>query len=261
MTWGSRGEVEITRHAGDEISNSVRVAFLIAKFANLGTVIVWALTTIVWIQFCGFREYWDALTGWVYIGWAFALGGPWIAAPVAAILWYFVPKLKNPNWPAPFAQVDVSDPEAPITWDDARHMPWKDDRPAAEPREVVREIVWKVEGSLDTGQGQSIHDHPTLKDARAWKKFCSAVVNEGRNFSQTEAIRRHKVNPSDWETMFNRFRDRGWVDAVGERGTPELSPTGKAWVRHYARSPLPHPGTDMAVMTAPGTDRQQTDRT
>jgi len=239
--FGSRGEIEVRRHEGDEIADARRVAVLGAEAADVVVCIAFGLTALFWMRASGVRHWWIHLRDWAYLLWLTLLALPWVAMPAALLTWYLLPKLRNVNWPPPFAQLDAADADAPITWADSRQMPMVDGREVAEPAVVQREVVWRVEGSLNTGNGQSIHDHPVLTDAPAWHRFCQAVAFEGRNFSQTEAVRRNSVPLADWETMHERFTTHGWLAPAGERGTPELSDVGAAWVNRYASVPPPYP--------------------
>lgn len=238
--FGSRGEVEITRHGGDEIANARRVAVYAAQAMDLVVVVSFALTFVIWTRMRDVQHWWIHLRDWAYIMWLTFLALPWMGMAVALIAWYLFPKLQNMNFPWPFAQVDAADPDAPVTWADSRHMPMRDG-PKAAPEVVQREVVWKVEGTLDMGSGKTIHDHPTLTDAQAWHRFCQAVAFKGRNFSRTEAVRRNGVPEDDWKAMHERFVTNGWLDPADERGTPDLSDVGEAWVNRYASTPPPYP--------------------
>jgi len=236
--YGSRGEIEITRHEGSELGNALRTALTVGRALDLLVLISFLLTFFVWWRAAGLRSWWNVHADWLFIGWAFLLAAPWFLGMVGLVVWYLLPHLRNVNWPPPFAQLDAANPNAPLTWADSRDMmPMDDEGPVAEPQ-VIREVVWRVEGTLDAGDGKTLHDHPVLVDAPAWHRFCKVVV-DGRNFSYNEAVRRNGVDEDDWKAMWTRFVRNGWVKPAAERGTPDLSPTGEAWVRHYARTPPP----------------------
>ena len=99
---------------------------------------------------------------------------------------------------------------------------------------------YHVEGRLETKPGQLLYLKFELDDYRsalAWHRFCKAVA-KGRNFSYREA-KRHKLSDEDWERIYDAFVSQHWCTAAGERETSKLKPTGRAWVRQYARTPPP----------------------
>jgi hypothetical protein len=97
--------------------------------------------------------------------------------------------------------------------------------------------TYKVRGELSDGP-RTIYTEFDIADPWAWHKFCKAVAG-GRNFSENEAVKRHKVPRSDWASAYREFMDRGWVTSRGERGTPQLAPVGKLWMRQFATTPPP----------------------
>jgi len=98
---------------------------------------------------------------------------------------------------------------------------------------------YRVDGILRDAHGNQKRlgfnlEHGTAQD---WHEFCKAVV-AGRNFSGREAGG-HGDLGKDWAEIYRAFTAQHWASQVGERGTPKLSPTGMAWIRHYARTPPP----------------------
>jgi hypothetical protein len=101
--------------------------------------------------------------------------------------------------------------------------------------------IVRVKAELHEGK-RTLYDEFDIKDYAAWHRFCKAVHEEGKNFSETESDR-HKVPPNDWTTVFEQWTKRGWVKRPKRRGTPELRGPGRAWVKAYATTPPP--GVDM----------------
>jgi len=102
---------------------------------------------------------------------------------------------------------------------------------------------YAVEGRMEIEPGKFRYLHLDLSSydaAVSWHRFCIAVTN-GRNFSQTEAIKRHKLPPEDWTTVWTEFVKRDLVWPVKERETPRLKAEGKGWVSMYAHTPPPPP--------------------
>jgi hypothetical protein len=103
-----------------------------------------------------------------------------------------------------------------------------------ETQPVTDPQVLHVKAELKEGR-QTLYDELDITNYPAWHEFCKAVV-EGRNFSQSES-ERHKVPPSDWDTVSTEWTRRGWLKQTGRRKTPELRPQGRAWVKAYATTP------------------------
>jgi hypothetical protein len=103
----------------------------------------------------------------------------------------------------------------------------------------IGNVTYRVEGVLRDKRGNESRLGFDLEHGGTnenWHQFCKAIV-AGRNFSEREA-KRHGLG-GDWPAIYRAFTSQYWASPAGERGTPKLSPTGKAWIRHYARTPPP----------------------
>ena len=101
-------------------------------------------------------------------------------------------------------------------------------------------VPYCVEGTLRDHRGNELYLKFDLADkdaAHAWHQFCRAVA-DGRNFSGREA-KTHGLSEQDWTRIYRAFTAQQWARPAGERGTPKLSPTGRAWVRQFASTPPP----------------------
>ena len=102
-------------------------------------------------------------------------------------------------------------------------------------------VTYAVEGTLHTAKGQSLYLKFGLESAasaRAWHRFCADVEAGTANFSG-RAAKDHGLTDTDWKRIYRAFTSQHWATAASARSTPQLSPTGKAWVRQFASTPPP----------------------
>ena len=170
---------------------------------------------------------WSALK-WLLIPFTWPFGGmALVLVPVMIreMLW--------PNAEFTLQPVDVKDLGPGGLW--SFYMPRMLNEPA-----VVPVQTYAVVGELRPRSGSALYLKFDLEDygaALKFHNFCKAVHKDNRNFSYTEAVKRHHLSDADWDNIYAAFTAQQWVVPSGQRGTPELRGAGKSWVRMFAETP------------------------
>jgi len=218
--FGSRGEIEHTR---TNVETQVRIPMMLwfRGFA-LRSAIIWGVVVCIllawWMLYDGpfirwYRySFWnrDLAPCWLQLALRFARR-VWPLIGIAEIvmfgMWthsflrdYIRPKIKNPNWPPPYAQADPLEAGAAGWYD----WPVYDDE---EPEQPVQRRVIEIQEKSNNGKTLKI---AWLPDTPEMLAFAKCVLNGG-DFTERDAQRCGIEVPTFRDEIRDVFIDRGWA--------------------------------------------------
>lgn len=236
--FGTRGEIEVSRT--DTETNVLipwRIAIRASLALNVCTVFALAIIIILW-SLIHWQSLWDHVTSkWVRI-WLLPFPAAWIVVFLMLVRFDQISRLKNANWPPPWAQMQPLE-SGFVT---RRNM---DDR-MYEDRDEPPPIPWVMEAYYKAGSKTLWHERFETEYAWEWHRYAKALTNPTKwlrpSFSYRAARKTFKIPETEFKEKRLLFLAHGQAKS---KQTPNgnaktwLTRKGEVLFEMMARTPPP----------------------
>ena len=227
-----RGEIETKR---SNTETEVLVPWRIAsRMARVAVALVLTLYLFIWGTwllsndmhagplFAHLRRWW--------LAWVFPLVAGYVA-PYGLLVWFdYIPKLRNANWPPPWAQAMPLE----TGFFDAYHMPYQRQEDAG-----PRTVEHVINGSIAAGEGKSYHWRLATAEPEAWKRFAVALTRPPawlRAKPSVRAARAFGVPEQEFTNLVHGWISIGFAERTSDAKNAHvrLTDRGAAYMRALA---------------------------